>query len=91
MNITIKDKELEVKEGQTVLQAARENKIYIPSLCYHDKTGPAGKCRVCVVEVEGMTGLHTACTLTVRDGMKIITDSENVLEAQKLVVNLLLS
>jgi predicted molibdopterin-dependent oxidoreductase YjgC len=91
MKITIKDNELEVKEGQTVLQAARENGIYIPSLCYHDKTGPAGKCRACVVEVEGMTGLHTACTLAVRDGMKIITDSEKVLEAQKLVVNLLLS
>lgn len=91
MNITIKDRDLEVKEGQTVLQAARENGIYIPSLCYHDRTGPAGKCRVCVVEVEGMAGLHTSCSLEVSEGMKVITDSEKVLEAQKLVVNLLLS
>lgn len=91
MNITINDKALEVKEGQTVLQAARENGIYIPSLCYHDRTGPAGKCRVCVVEVKEMAGLHTACSLEVSEGMTVITDSEKVLEAQKLVVNLLLS
>ncbi len=91
MRITIKDKVLEVKEGRTVLQAARQNGIYIPSLCYHAKTGPAGKCRACVVEVEGMPGMHTACTLMVRDGMKITIDSKNVLDAQRLVVNLLLA
>ena len=91
MNITINNKQLKVTKGQTVLNAAREGGIYIPSLCFHPKTGPAGKCRVCVVEVEGMSGLHTACTLDVKDGMNITTDSEKVLEAQKLVVNLFLS
>jgi len=91
MNITINDRTMKAKEGQTVLQAARENSIYIPSLCFHPKTGPAGKCRVCVVEAEGVSGLQTACTLEVKDGMNVITDSEKVLEAQRLVVNLLLS
>lgn len=91
MNITINDRTMRAKEGQTVLQAARENSIYLPSLCFHPKTGPAGKCRVCVVEVEGVSGLQTACTLEVKDGMNVITDSEKVLEAQRLVVNLLLS
>lgn len=91
MNITINDRTMKAKEGQTVLQAARENSIYIPSLCFHPKTGPAGKCRVCVVEVEGVSGLQTACTLEVKDGMNVITDSDKVLEAQRLVVNLLLS
>lgn len=91
MKIFIKDREIEVKKGQSVLQAARESNIYIPTLCYHHRTGPAGKCRACVVEVEGMRGLQTACTLEVRDGMKVVTDSEKVREAQKLVVNLLLS
>ena len=91
MNIIINGQELEAREGQTVLQAARENGVYIPSLCYHPKTGPAGKCRVCVVEVAGAPGLQTACTLEVKEGLDIVTASDKVLEAQKLVVNLLLA
>jgi formate dehydrogenase major subunit len=91
MNIIINGVECEAREGQTVLQVAREHGIYIPSLCYHAKTGPAGKCRACVVEVEGMRGLQTSCTVTVKDGMKVNTDTEQVLAAQRLVVDLLLS
>jgi len=91
MNISINGKEFKAEAGQTVLQAAKENRVYIPSLCYHPKTGPAGKCRVCVVEVKGVPGLQTACTLEVKDGLNIVTASDKVLEAQKLVVNLLLS
>jgi len=91
MNIIINGRDFEAAEGQTVLQAARHNGVYIPSLCYHPKTGPAGKCRVCVVEVEGIPGLQTACTLAVKDGMNIVTDSHKVIEARKLVVDLLLS
>jgi NADH dehydrogenase/NADH:ubiquinone oxidoreductase subunit G len=71
MKITINGKACEAREGQTVLQAARESGIYIPSLCYHPKTGPAGKCRACVVEIEGMRGLQTSCTVTVKEGMVI--------------------
>jgi len=91
MKISINGKEFKAEAGQTVLQAAKENGVYIPSLCYHPKTGPAGKCRVCVIEVEGIPGLQTACTLEIKDGLNIVTDSDKVLEAQKLVVNLLLS
>ncbi len=91
MNITINGKIVEAQEGQTVLEAAKDAGIYIPSLCYHPKTGPAGKCRACVVEIEGMSGLETSCTVLVRDGLKVITNSEKVLAAQRLVVDLLLS
>ena len=76
---------------KTVLQIARENGIYIPSLCYHPKLGPASMCRVCVVEVEGMRGLQTSCSLIPHDGMEISTDTPRVIEARKMVVNLLLS
>ncbi len=79
------------EKGQTVLEAARANGIYIPSLCYHRKTGPAGKCRACVVEIEGMRGLQTSCTVAVTEGMKVTTNSERVLAAQRMVVDLLLS
>lgn len=79
-------------EGEkTVLQIARENGIYIPSLCYHEKIGPANKCRACVVEVDGMRDLQTSCSLPAVDGMKVETATEKVLEAQRMVVNLLLS
>jgi formate dehydrogenase major subunit len=76
---------------KTVLQIARENDLYIPSLCYHPKLGPASMCRVCVVEVEGMRALQPSCALAAADGMKIQTASPRVLEARKLVVNLLLA
>lgn len=91
MQITINNKIIEAREGQTVLEAARENGLYIPALCYHKKTGPAAKCRACVVEVEGMRGLQTSCTIPVKEGLNVTTNSANVLDAQRLVVNLLLS
>jgi predicted molibdopterin-dependent oxidoreductase YjgC len=91
MKITINGRSIEASPGQTILQAARENGIYIPSLCYHPKTGPAGKCRACVVEVEGMRGLQTSCTILVKEGMNVTTNSKQTVDAQKLVVDLLLS
>jgi len=91
MKVLINGKECEAREGQTVLAVARDNGVWIPSLCYHAKTGPAGRCRVCVVEIEGMRGLQTSCTVVVKEGMKITTTSENVRKAQRLVVDLLLS
>ena len=91
MNVFINGRSCPAQKGQTVLETARANDIYIPSLCYHPKTGPAGKCRACVVEIEGMRGLQTACTVPVKDDMKITTNSEKVLQAQRLVIDLLLS
>jgi len=91
MKITINGKTAEAIEGQTVLQAALAAGVYIPHLCYHEKVGAAGKCRACVVEIEGMRGLQTACSVPVREGMIVNTKSESVLNAQKLVINLMLS
>ncbi len=75
----------------SILQTARQNNIYIPSLCYHEKTGSSGKCRVCIVEIEEIKGFVTACNTTCQDGMRIKTDSPSILEAQKLIVDLILS
>lgn len=91
MLVTINGKQLVAEAGQTILQVAKKHGIYIPSLCYHEKVGVAGKCRVCVVEVEGMRGLQTACSVVVREGMQVSTRTEKALQAQKLVVDLLLS
>jgi formate dehydrogenase major subunit len=89
--IFIDGKEFAFDGTKTVLQIARENSIYIPSLCYHPKLGPASMCRVCVVEVDGTKNLQTACSLMPAEGMKISTDSPRVIAARKMVVNLLLA
>jgi predicted molibdopterin-dependent oxidoreductase YjgC len=91
MKLTINGKECAAQEGQTILQAARDNGIYIPSLCYHPKTGQAGRCRACVVEVVGMRGLQTACTVAAREGMAVTTNSEVARNAQRLMIDLMLS
>jgi formate dehydrogenase major subunit len=77
-------------EGQTVLQVARAHGIYIPSLCYHRKTGPAGRCRMCLVQVDGVRGYQPACTTPARDGLVVDTHTTDIQEARRLIVNLLL-
>ncbi len=89
--IFIDGNEITFEGDKTVLQVARDYGLYIPSLCYHPKLGPASMCRVCVVDVDGVRALQTSCSLMATDGMKINTASPRVLEARKMVVNLLLS
>ena len=78
MKVTVNGRRLEAAPGQTVLDAARAAGIYIPALCYHPKTGKAGRCRACVVEVEGLRGLKESCALPVKDGMVVRTDTPKV-------------
>ena len=89
INVTINGMEIQAKEGQTILKAARENGIYIPTLCFLEGINEIGSCRICVVEIEGRAGLATACNTVVREGMKIQTDSEAVIEARKNTLHLL--
>lgn len=91
MQLTIDGRVIEATPGQTVLDAARAAGIYIPALCYHPKTGKAGRCRACVVEVEGLRGLKESCALPVRDGMVIRTDTPKVDQTRRMVVELLLA
>ena len=56
------------ERGQKILEAARDNNIFIPTLCAHKDLTPFGGCRMCIVEVEGMRGFPTACTTPVEDG-----------------------
>jgi formate dehydrogenase major subunit len=89
--ITLDGRTVAFAPGQSVLDVARANGIRIPTLCHHRRTGPAGRCRVCIVEVEGHRGLPTSCTLPARDGMVVRTSTEPVLRARRTIVNLLLS
>lgn len=89
--IFINDKPLEVEEGITVLKAAERAAIPIPHLCYHSAFEPEGSCRMCLVEIEGLPKLELACSTRVREGMKVFTHSEKVVEARKGVLEFLLA
>lgn len=91
MKVTINGIRFNAQAGQTILEVARTKKIYIPTLCYHEKVGAFARCRACVVEVKGSPGLVTSCSTPVAEGMEIVTDSPRVLEAQRFVINLVLS
>ncbi|HMA64023.1 MAG: molybdopterin-dependent oxidoreductase, partial [Fibrobacterota bacterium] len=91
MLITIDGKQYEAFEDETVLQVAKRNNIYIPTLCYHVKTGQLAKCRVCLVIVDGMRGYQTACNLKVKDAMVVTVNSDALSSARKTVVDLIVS
>jgi NADH-quinone oxidoreductase chain G len=90
MRVTINGREITVPQGITVLEAARREGIAIPSFCAHELLEPYGACRMCLVEVEGMAKLQTACTLHPADGMTVITESDAIIEARRQVLEFLL-
>lgn len=91
MKIFIDENELEVEEGMTVLEAAEGAGLKIPHLCYHKALIPQGSCRICLVEIEGLPKLELACSTRVREGMKVSTQSERVVDARKGVLECLLA
>jgi NADH-quinone oxidoreductase chain G len=91
VTLTIDDHEAVVPEGTTVLEAAKSIGIEIPSLCYYEKLAPFGGCRICLVEIEKMRGLQTACTTVVRPEMVVRTTSPEVLKTRKAILEFLLT
>ena len=91
MRLIIDNKTVEALEGQTILQAARNAGIEIPTLCYLENISSIGSCRLCVVEVEGKAQLLTACNTKAEEGMVVLTGSQRVMKARKKVLELLLS
>jgi len=91
MKITIDGKPLEVKEGTTILQAAREGSIYIPTLCDDPRLEPYGGCRLCIVQVKGMGRPVSSCTTPVNDGMEVETSNDQIERIRKTIVEFLLS
>ena len=75
ITLTIDGIAVTVKKGATVLEAAQQTGIYIPTLCWDADLEPYGACRLCIVEIEGMRGLPTACTTPATDGMVVYTDT----------------
>ena len=86
VTLTIDGKAVTVPKGTMVVDAAKTVDIEIPVFCYHEKLGPFGCCRMCLVEVEKMPKMTTACTLAVGEGMVVKTNTEKVEKAQKGVL-----
>lgn len=91
LNLTINNKAIQVEEGTTILQAARDNGIYIPTLCYDEAVKVYGACGLCVVEAEGIPKLLRSCSAKCSDGMVINTESERVVQSRKIAMELLMS
>ncbi len=91
MTLNIDGKEVKAKSGATVLEAAREAGVYIPTLCYHPSLKPYGGCRLCIVEIEKMRGLPPSCTTPATDGMVIKTNTPQLQEFRRGVLELILS
>ena len=90
INIEIDGNKVEVENGSTVIEAARQAGIYIPHFCYHKKLSIAANCRMCLVQVEKVPKPIPACATTVTEGMKVFTASEMAVKAQKGVMEFLL-
>jgi NADH-quinone oxidoreductase subunit G/[NiFe] hydrogenase diaphorase moiety small subunit/NADP-reducing hydrogenase subunit HndD len=91
INLKIDGMPITVDEGTTILKAAEQLNIHIPTLCYHDDLCVAGNCRVCVVEMKGARTLPASCAMPVSEGMEIETNTLKVRTARKHIIDLLLS
>ena len=91
IRININGKELSGNPGQTILEAARENDIYIPTLCFSEHFEPYASCGICLVEIEGLARPLRACATTISTGMIVKTESDKIKKARKLALELILS
>jgi iron-only hydrogenase group A len=91
ISLTIDGIPVTIEQGQSILDAAKQIEVYIPTLCHHEDLCVAGNCRVCVVEMEGRNNLVPSCATPAEDGMVIKTASPKVRRARKDIMALLVS
>lgn len=91
INATIDGKTIQVEEGATVLEAAKKLGISIPTLCHHPKITPIGSCRLCIVEIKGISSPVTSCTTPLTEGMEVTTSSPLIDSMRKHTLDLILS
>jgi formate dehydrogenase alpha subunit len=90
--VTIDGRTIDARPGQTVLEAARDAGIVIPTLCYHKDLSVPGSCRLCLVEVEGLSGRQVAaCALRVSEGLAVRTETPALVQSRRFVLSLLLA
>lgn len=91
ISLTIDGIEVKVPKSTTILEAAKQAGIDIPTLCFLKDINEVGDCRMCIVEIEGRRGFATSCIQTVEEGMVIHTHTPNVLEARHVILDLIIS
>ena len=91
IEMTIDGKNVLGRPDQTILEVAKENGIYIPTLCHHPRLPLTGACRVCVVDIGRPDRLESACSTPISKGMKVQTKSDRVIKSRRMIVELLLS
>ena len=91
ITLTIDGQEVKTTKGTTILQAARQVGIDIPTLCFLKDINEVGDCRMCIVEVEGRRGFATSCIQKAEEGMIVHTNNANVLEARRVILDLIIS
>lgn len=91
MKLTIDGKKIEAEGKKSILDAARENDIFIPALCDHPILGPFSGCRLCIVEIEGRRGFAPSCSTYIEDGMEVRSDTPPLRQARKEILGLILT
>ncbi|MGE5326067.1 MAG: sulfide/dihydroorotate dehydrogenase-like FAD/NAD-binding protein [Deltaproteobacteria bacterium] len=91
ISLTVDGRTVETDQGRTVLQAATEAGIYIPTICDHKDLSPFGACRMCIVEIDGVRGFPTSCTTPATPGMVVRTHSEELTTLRNRTLELMLS
>lgn len=91
VNLTINGEKVSVEAGTSILDAAKQVNIHIPTLCHHEDLEVKANCRVCIAEVEGANNLQATCLTKVSEGMKVETRTKRVREARRTVVELILA
>ncbi len=89
ITLTINGNTISSPEGKTVLEAAREYGIEIPTLCHHKSVSPAASCRLCMVEVDGWRGQVASCNLPVQEGMIVQTETPGLINSRRMILTLL--
>ncbi len=89
MKIILNKKKVVALPGETILAVAKKNGVEIPALCFHSDLKIKASCRLCLVEIKGRPGLHTACSTKVEPGMEIITESARINKARRINLELL--
>jgi len=87
--LVIDEHHVSARAGQTILQVARENDIYIPTLCHFEGLSDVGACRLCLVEIAGNNKLMPACLATVQEGMEVSTNTERLQKHRRTILELL--
>jgi len=89
--IKIDGKKIKARSGENLLEVAKQNNIFIPSLCYHRKLTPTGACRLCITKIKGLSGLIAACAVAVSDGMEVTAFDAELEETRRYLLDYLLS